>query len=886
MTASVPPTVSAYHADTQPAAPRPTGLERGAPVGRYLVLERIGEGGMGIVYKAYDPDLERNIALKLVRADSRNPDHRLRLRARLVREAQTLAQLAHPNVITVHDVGTHDDSVFVAMELVDGATLTRVLADEAPGLPRILELFSAAARGLAVAHDVAIIHRDFKPDNVIVGRDGRVRVLDFGLARAVRELDDAAPGGPERGATESRLVVGTPAYMAPEQRDGGELDARADQFSFCVALYEALYGVRPDDGPATVPSRTRAGRWVPRRLRAALVRGLAIDPRARHASMHALIREIALHPRRWIAGAAGLLALSLAAFAISASRADPAARCDGAEARLTGVWDAPRRAMIDAALRRQGDAVAAGTVVHLLDRYAAAWVAMHTQSCRATRVLGEQSAELLDLRTQCLDRRLAEVRYLTDLLRDADRATAAGAVAGVHALAPLDECANTTVLRDAIPPRDPARAKTLRDQLARVRAQLYVGKYDDVTREAPALASAAAAAGDRWLEASATYVAARAMRQLGQVARAEDELYRAIAIAETGRASDVVVDAWMTLAWIAAEDRDRYADALRLAGVAGGVLVRLGGNPRLEATLADHLGVLHLDRHELPEARQHLTRGLALREKLYGRSDDEYARSLQHVALLEEAEGHQARALELHQQARAIAEAELGPHHPDVLAMVSSEGASLFRLERYPEAVEVLTRGLARAEQAAGADSELTASFLTNLALAQRQLKHYAEARAALERSFTIHASHGGIDSLGVATVDLDLAILLLETGEVEPARAHAERAVAIFGKVMSGGDPDLAMALETLATAESRAAHPERAVTALERAVAIRAADASTPANDLAATRFDLAKAIVAAHGSASRARQLAEDARAGLERMGDADGVAEVSGWLQQLR
>jgi tetratricopeptide (TPR) repeat protein len=888
VTASLPPTVSA----SGTARSRSPELTRGTPVGRYIVLERIGEGGMGVVYKAYDPDLERNVALKLVRADSRNPDHRLRLRARLLREAQTLARLAHPNVITVHDVGTHDDSVFVAMELVDGETLTRVLADEAPSLPRILELFSAAARGLAVAHEVSIIHRDFKPDNVIVGRDGRVRVLDFGLARAIRgELDEA--GGPIGGAvdgrtTQSRLIVGTPAYMAPEQRAGNELDERADQFSFCVALYEALFGARPDAVVTAVPARTRRGARVPGRLRAALLRGLAPDPRARHPSMHALIAELTAHPgRRWLMAGAGIAMLAAATFAISASRAaNPAARCEGLAARLVGVWDAPRRAAVGAALRRHGDATAAATVGRLLDGYTAAWLAMHTGSCRATSVLGEQSAELLDLRTQCLDRRLAEVRYLTDLLVDADRTTASRAVAGVHALAPLDDCANAVALRDPIPPRNAILAKALRDRFARVRAQFHVGLYVDVTRDAAALASAAASVGDRWLEASATYLAARAMRELGQFQRAEDELYRTIAIAETGRASDVVVDAWMTLAWIAAEDRDRYADALRLASVAAGVLERLGGNPRLEATLEDHLGVLRLDRHEIALARRHLERGLALREKLYGQADDQYARSLQHLALLEESEGNYAKALGLHRRARAIAEAELGPRHPDVLAMVSTEGGALFKVGSYAEAVELLTRGLATAEQAMGASSDLVGSFLTNLGLAQWRLEHHAEARAAFERGFARHVQRGSGESLEGGTIHVNLAFLLLDTGEVAAARSHAEQSVAIFTKVLGPSHPDLAMASEALATAELRSGRPERAVVALERAAAIRAVAAGIPPNDLAATRFELAKAIVAARGSTARARKLAEAARDALAAMGDDDGVREVSAWLAVLR
>ncbi|HSS01300.1 MAG TPA: serine/threonine-protein kinase, partial [Kofleriaceae bacterium] len=846
-------------------------------------------GGMGTVYRAYDPDLDRNVALKLVRADPRNPDHRARLRSRLWREAQTLAQLAHPNVVAVHDVGTHDDRVFVAMELVDGTTLRELLTDERPALPRILELFRAAGGGLAAAHDVALIHRDFKPDNVLVGRDGRVRVVDFGLARAVAGEDSLGPLAIGSDATVSGLVAGTPAYMAPEQFAGAELDARADQFSFCVALHEALFGARPADERAPIPLRTPGGTRVPTRLRAALLRGLAPDPASRHSSMHALLDELAPSPgrRRIAAGVAAAATAVAAVLAVHAIRADdPAARCEGLDARLTGVWDPPRRAAIGQAIGRHGDAEAAAIVQRVLDGYTASWLAMHTASCRATRVLGEQSAELLDLRTQCLDRRLAEVRYLTGLLLEADAGTAARAVTSVRTLPPIDDCANATALRDPLPPANPLLAAPLRDQLARVRAELSLGKYDDTARDAAALAASASAAGDPWLEASATYLAARAERQLGHIPRAEDGLYRAIAIAETGRASDVVADAWMALAWIAAEDRDRYADALRLAGVAGGVVRRLGGNPRLEATLEDYLGVLRLDRNELDVARQHLERGLALREKLYGPTHDETARSLQHVAFLEESAGNLAKALDLHHRARTIAEAELGPHHPDVLAMLSSEGAALFKLERHAEAAALLTDGLARAERATGPTSELTASFLTNLGLAQGQVKHHADARAAFERSFAIHVHNDGPDSLDAGTLHIDLAFLLIDTSSFNDARAHAERAVAIFDRILGANHPDLAMALEALATTELRTHHPERAVIALERAVTIRATAPATPPQDLAATRFDLAKAILAAHGSPTRARKLAADARTALERIGDTDGVREVSSWLASLR
>ncbi|HTM19495.1 MAG TPA: serine/threonine-protein kinase, partial [Kofleriaceae bacterium] len=201
-------------------------LAAGSKVGRYVVLELIGGGGMGMIYKAYDPQLDRAVALKLMRpaAAESDPD----ASNRVLREAQSLAKLQHPNIVAVHDAGLFGDQVFAAMEYVAGDTVSRWLKVEPRSAEEIVDVFRAAGRGLAAAHAAGLVHRDFKPDNVIVGTDGRVRVLDFGLARPA---GDAAAGGPS---------AGTPAYMAPEQHDHRVADARSDQYSFCVALYEAV----------------------------------------------------------------------------------------------------------------------------------------------------------------------------------------------------------------------------------------------------------------------------------------------------------------------------------------------------------------------------------------------------------------------------------------------------------------------------------------------------------------------------------------------------------------------------------------------------------------------------------------------------------------------
>ncbi|MCA9705293.1 MAG: serine/threonine protein kinase, partial [Myxococcales bacterium] len=258
---------------------RPGRLLRGTSLGRYLVLEPLGSGGLGDVYACYDPELDRRVAIKLLKTTAAALD---RAQLRLKREAQALARLAHPNVVAVHDVGIHDDRVFVAMELVEGQTLRAWLSAEPRSWSEVRDVMVAAGRGLAAAHAAGMVHRDFKPGNMMVGLDGRVRVLDFGLARAVSPGSGsdagevpvlppgsaglaAGPAGLAAGAaglaagsagvpgsagldvavTQTGVVLGTPAYMAPEQLTGTTVDGRADQFGFCCTLYEALWGKRP-----------------------------------------------------------------------------------------------------------------------------------------------------------------------------------------------------------------------------------------------------------------------------------------------------------------------------------------------------------------------------------------------------------------------------------------------------------------------------------------------------------------------------------------------------------------------------------------------------------------------------------------------------------------
>lgn len=306
-----------------------TELQLGARFGRYIVLDSLGAGGMGVVYSANDPELNRKVALKVLGIDGARAVDRLAVRDLLLREAQAMAQLAHPNVVTVFDVGSVEDRVFIAMELVEGMTLAKWLIAERRERREIIATFLAAGHGLAAAHAAGLIHRDFKPDNVLIGNDGRVRVTDFGLARrAPREQAGAAQltVGCERDATTHTGLAGTLAYMAPEQYSRRSVDPRADQFSFAVSLYEALYGERPFDplrlsaaeraADHRVLSASRRGS-VPAALRQILLRALSPDPDDRYPSMDALLAALAPRPWRVRGIAVGVSLLAAAAIATS-----------------------------------------------------------------------------------------------------------------------------------------------------------------------------------------------------------------------------------------------------------------------------------------------------------------------------------------------------------------------------------------------------------------------------------------------------------------------------------------------------------------------------------------------------------------------------------------
>ena len=330
-------------------------LRAGNLIDRYLVLGHIGSGGLGDVYAAYDTELERKIAIKLLRTHAGPAATGLGdLHARALREAQALARLRHPNVVTVYDVGTHEEEIFLAMELVDGLTISGWLQARDRNWREIRDVFVQAGRGLAAAHAAGLVHRDFKLGNVLVGADGRVVVLDFGLARALdvgspatdpmtpTAMGEDAPSLLLSGElTDTRMILGTPQYLAPELWNGQPATARSDIFAFCVALYRCLYGMYPFAAKTAAEHRQAAidGRiepppsrhGVPAWLHRAVVRGLQGDPQRRFDSVESLLEVLTTdrrRRRRWITSIAVAVPLlsTTAALASFALRPEPTAQ--------------------------------------------------------------------------------------------------------------------------------------------------------------------------------------------------------------------------------------------------------------------------------------------------------------------------------------------------------------------------------------------------------------------------------------------------------------------------------------------------------------------------------------------------------------------------------
>ena len=794
-------------------------------VGRFHVLRLIGAGGMGRVYAAYDPQLDRRVALKVL-LEQRDPADD----ARLVREAQALARLSHPNVVAVHDVGAHDGHLFVAMEFVEGITLREWMQQNAPGSPgrmkALLDILVQAGSGLRAAHQADLVHRDFKPGNVLVGADGRVRVVDFGLARFERatssgdttdlevsaELPPFEPrshvtADPSKSPllaplTRTGRVVGTPAYMAPEQFLAEGVDAASDQFGFCVTAWEAVFGVRPFAvrTVATALQTIREGRVArpaevecPRALETALRRGLAYSASRRHPDMAALLGALRavqseLHgkapaPKRralWLTSLALTGVISWIAFGLGRSDSQ---LCTGAEQRLVGAWDDAVATKVEQAFLGTGASFAPEAWARFdreLDAYAQAWTAGHRDACEAAQVRKEQSTELMDLRMACLEARRRDLAALTEVYAVADVDMIARADEALEGLEPVEPCSDVEHVqhRGSLPAgsEQAEHAEEILAAIARSAALEAAGRYTEALEVADEATKSADALGFRPVMARAHLQLGKVRMALRQGEAALAELERAYLLAQRYDVPEVAFEASRLLVQVSGNGLMRFPEGRWWAEAA-----------RFEAEAVDDelelsrlhvaLGLFARVQGRFGQAGEHFEEAVALLRQGGRTEHPAYVNAVAVLGELRMVHGGPDRALPLLEEARTVSERLRGANHP-AMARLHLDYAHLYQLQGdLDRALEHARLALRLSESAFGPDHVALYPVFEELADVFQERGEAEEAIAMLE---------WGLDlSKPEPPDDAQRAQLLARKGEILFHQRDFLRSEAVFRKAV-----------------------------------------------------------------------------------------------------
>ncbi len=813
-------------------------LKRGEHVGRYVILRRLGEGGMGVVYAAYDPELDRRIALKLLRADSGLQ------RSWLQREAQAMAKLNHPNAVTVHDVGEHIGQVYIAMEFLEGQTLG-AWQQQSRSWREVVATYRMAGAGLAAAHDRGLVHRDFKPDNAMVTDTGRVCVLDFGLARpAIRdksEADHRGPMVPTQDALSLELtaggIVGTPAYLSPERFLWEDADAKSDQFAFCVALFEALYGLRPFAGDtlnklrAAVlqgqiqppPRRARVPRW----LRRVVLRGLASAREDRWPSMHDLLDALARDPtpKRIVAIATSLVLVTGAGTwgTWSWQQHQRTEMCRDAGNAIAELWNEETKVRIGTAMTSTGVSYADSTtdkVLTRIDAFVEKWRETRTSTCRGCEDLDPALAQRAD---DCLDEATQRLSALLDNLKQADANIIRRAVTAAAALPQPARCREPDHLRlRPAMPDDPHMREQVRE-LQKMHVKIVSLKdaglrVDDAVQRFYSRAK----------EVGWPPLLNEARRELGWVLRSSDF------DRSTREHEDAFYDAGTSGDDAAAMRAARgLTEVHRLAGKPEQALlwgramdmmrVRAGIEQRsvLAGMNSFSLGQVYRDVGQLERAEETFKQTLEIYRREYDRQHpilNTVFIELGNVAFLRDdfdtAREHYNRALEL-------TEGAFGTGHPRLGIALGSLGNVAFKTGDMREGIRLVTRALHVFENALGPHDDNVVTALLNLG------EFYVDV-GELDRA--AHVQHDAVEriskSRGPDHPDIGYAVSTLATidlrrGALDEALAGYTRAAAIF-ETITGRERDLTLVLHKLAAVHLRDGDTDAAIAEVNRALAV----------------------------------------------------------------
>lgn len=814
--------------------------------GRYVLIETVGTGGMGTVRRAYDPKLCREVALKVLRQDRRVEDGT----QRLVREAQAMAQLSHPHVVSVYDVEEAGESVLIAMEFVRGSSLSQWLEEERTS-QEILSTFVAAGRGLAAAHGAGMVHRDFKPANVLVGEDGGIKVTDFGLAKVA---EAGAPSSSTISSDENaRLtswdgedlthdgtLLGTPRYMAPEQVIGELATAASDQYSFCVSLWESLTGTRAFSGesPKEIAAAKLAGppampsqRPLPKASMEVLQRGLNPDPLRRWNDMPELLGALERSGRgrthTWFAAGAAILALGGGAgyWAMNAA-ADP---CAGGQEQLGLVWGDAQRASLERDLAAAAPFAAEGwpRIERTIDDYAAAWLNQFRDACEATHVRRDQSAFTLNMRMTCLERRRRGLAAAIEVLSDADADVARRALDVVSSLPSVSACADVERLAATAPPPDDPddlpKIEAIEGEMTGIDSLIRVRRHEAALDAIEGIVDRVDALGYVPLQIGVSRRRGSLLTQVGKgdegIALLESALHRALESQlwrEAGRVA-------MEISQRRIHDAPDLDQAETYARLAVSMARSDASIPedRWRATLG--LGSVHAALSRNDEALGELREALDLATTAYGDDSQQVADTARSLGSLlgrlgkyEEAEILLARAL-------AIAESNRGLNHPKVGDMVASFAIVKGRQGDYAGAASLLERSVQINADATGPDSQYTAKARINYAVALKGLDRDDEARVQLEKAKTVFERVHGKDHHRVADVLQTLGSLAAEAEDYETAVVHLERSADIYQRTFGEKHLDVALFRQDLGDVYRRMGRLEDGVKQLEISMKIR---------------------------------------------------------------
>jgi serine/threonine protein kinase len=590
---------------------------------------------MGIVYSAFDPDLDRKVALKVLRK-SRDPASR----ARLLREAQSMAKLSHPNVVTVFEVATEGGRDFVSMEYVDGQNLDDWQKEEHE-VAEILRVYRQAGEGLAAAHRAGLVHRDFKPHNVLIDKEGRVRVTDFGIAQQLTEpvyVDpDAATPDPDsepedtwpgEHLTRTGTVMGTPAYMAPEQHLAEPTDARTDQFSFCVALFEALAGTRPYKGEkyadlkalvteGTVPTLPESV-VVSGKLRSALATGMAKERNKRHGSLDELLLFLEPPARRGqTLPFVALIAASLVAvfvFGLNASKERPV--CEPDPSRLDGIWDQDVRGKMRTAFaltQVDGSDAVFEKFESIADRYGDELVAMRVDICEAERGPRAASDKIILKRMTCLLSRRQKFLHLTTSFSNANRSGVNRVVEAASELPAVIDCADPDALESdvSLPPADQKEeVQALRITLSEASSEAEAGHVKDAIQKGLTVRDRARELNYKPLLAEVYVELGDLYRQEARMNDAEEAFEDSILAAEESGYTEFRARGLVGLTKVLASGSSRFDEARRNARRAKAAVERWGDAPLLRIEIERALAHAQMEEGKIKEALELLVLAL------------------------------------------------------------------------------------------------------------------------------------------------------------------------------------------------------------------------------------------------------------------------------------